>query len=74
MDVDKTVFWEVLFYPAYATFFSQPVESCVPVEVEEAACSLVGAVGPAWQAGMEAVVEVEDGGVQWQAGSQTEAA
>lgn len=49
-------------------------ENGVPVEVEGAACSLVGVVEPAWQAGMEEVVEVEGGGVQWQAGSQMEVA
>lgn len=43
---------------------SQPVQNGIPVEVEEAACSLVGGVGPAWRAGMEEVVEVEDGGDQ----------
>lgn len=49
-------------------------ENDVPVEEEGAACSLVGVVEPAWQAGMEEEVEVEDGGVQWRAGSQTEEA
>lgn len=58
----------------FDTFNSQPVENDIPVEAEGAAYSPVGVVGPAWQAGMEAVVEVEDGGVRWQAGSQTEEA
>ena len=55
-------------------FNSQLLKSNIPVVVEGAACSLVEVVGPAWRAGMEEVVEVEDGGVQWQAGNQTEAA
>lgn len=46
----------------------------LPVAVEEAACSLVGAVGPAWQAGMEVVEEGEDGDVLWRAGIQMEEA
>lgn len=50
------------------------MENDVPVEVEGAACNLVGAAGPALRAGMEEVVEVGDGGVQWRAGSQMEAA
>lgn len=45
-------------------FIYKPGQNGIPVEVEEAACSLVGGEGPAWQAGMEEVVEVEDEGDQ----------
>lgn len=41
---------------------SHAVQNGIPVEAEEAACSPVGEVGPAWQAGLAEVVEEEDGG------------
>lgn len=55
-------------------FMSQAVQNGIPVEAEEAACILVGEVGPAWRAGLVEVVEEEDGGERQQAGRRVEAA